>query len=98
VKDHYLGWLARARPDLVPRHERLFSRGAYQPKAERARLAEIAASVIEDRFGATGARPEDRHWRRQTHVDQCPEQGRTDDGDRNGERSGTIPVQLRFMR
>ncbi|MGH9047197.1 MAG: radical SAM protein [Acidimicrobiales bacterium] len=46
VKEHYLSWLASARPDLVARHERLFSEGAYQPKAERARLARLVSALV----------------------------------------------------
>jgi DNA repair photolyase len=39
VRDVFMGWLRDARPDLVPRYEELYARGAYAPKAERERLA-----------------------------------------------------------
>jgi DNA repair photolyase len=39
VRDVFMGWLREARPDLVPRYEELYARGAYAPKAERERLA-----------------------------------------------------------
>lgn len=48
VKAHYIGWLSEAHPSLVARHERLFSQGAYQPKAERSRVARLVASIAPD--------------------------------------------------
>ena len=41
VRDVFFGWLAEKRPDLIPRYERLYSRGAYLPSAERKRLASL---------------------------------------------------------
>ena len=37
----FMGWLRYARPDLVPRYEELYARGAYAPKAERERLSAL---------------------------------------------------------
>ena len=42
VKDLWWEWLRENRPDLIPRYERLYARGAYAPKAERERLAALA--------------------------------------------------------
>ena len=42
VRQIFMEWLASYRPDLVPRYERLYARGAYAPKAERARIAALA--------------------------------------------------------
>jgi DNA repair photolyase len=42
VRDVFLEWLRSYRPDLVPRYERLYSRGAYMSPAERQRLQELA--------------------------------------------------------
>ena len=53
VKEHFMGWLATARPDLVPLYERRFRRGSYQPKAEQARLAAVVADVVKRRGGGT---------------------------------------------
>ncbi len=39
VRDIFMDWLRSQRPDLVPRYERLYARGAYAPKEERERLA-----------------------------------------------------------
>jgi hypothetical protein len=36
-----MGWLRDARQDLVDRYERLYARGAYASKAERARLTAL---------------------------------------------------------
>ena len=33
VKEHYLGWLAEARPDLLTRYDQTYGRRAYAPKA-----------------------------------------------------------------
>ena len=41
VRDIVMDWLRSYRPDLVPRYESLYARGAYAPKAERERLARL---------------------------------------------------------
>jgi len=41
VRDVFMGWLREARPDLVERYERIYARGAYADKAERARLQRL---------------------------------------------------------
>jgi DNA repair photolyase len=45
VREHYLKWLASARPDLVSLYAERFKRGSYQPAAEQHRLSEIVRSV-----------------------------------------------------
>ena len=39
VRGVFMDWLRSYRPDLVPRYEALYARGAYAPKAERERLS-----------------------------------------------------------
>ena len=39
VREIWFDWLRQYRPDLVPRYEELYRRGAYMPAAERERLA-----------------------------------------------------------
>src|SRR3954466_6166760 len=39
VRDIWFDWLRAHRPDLIPRYEKLYARGAYAPAAERERLA-----------------------------------------------------------
>ena len=39
VREIWFDWLRQYRPDLVPRYERLYRRGAYMPAEERERLA-----------------------------------------------------------
>jgi DNA repair photolyase len=41
VRDIVMDWLRSYRPDLVPRYESLYSRGAYAPKAERERMSRL---------------------------------------------------------
>jgi DNA repair photolyase len=41
VRDVFMGWLRSQRPDLVPRYERLYRKGAYAPVGERRRLAKL---------------------------------------------------------
>jgi DNA repair photolyase len=52
VRDIFFDWLRTHRPDLVPRYERIYSRGAYAAPGERRRLQDLV-------HGAAG-RPE-RH-------------------------------------
>ena len=42
VKEIWFDWLRGHRPDLVPRYEKLYPRGAYLPKAEKERLSALA--------------------------------------------------------
>ena len=44
VRDVFFDWLRSYRPDLVPRYEALYARGAYAPQAERDRLAQLVRS------------------------------------------------------
>jgi DNA repair photolyase len=39
VRDIWFDWLRQHRPDLIPRYEELYARGAYLPSAERDRLS-----------------------------------------------------------
>jgi DNA repair photolyase len=41
VRDIWFEWLEAYRPDLVPRYEQMYARGAYAPKQERARIQEL---------------------------------------------------------
>ena len=42
VRGIFFDWLRAHRPDLVPRYEQLYKRGAYAPPAERQRLQDLA--------------------------------------------------------
>lgn len=41
VRELWFDWLREHRPDLIPRYERLYARGAYAAPAERERLAAL---------------------------------------------------------
>jgi DNA repair photolyase len=41
VRDIWFDWLKAKRPDLLPRYEQLYARGAYLPKAESERLRRL---------------------------------------------------------
>jgi DNA repair photolyase len=41
VRQVFMDWLRSQRPDLVPRYEKLYRRGAYAPREERARLSKL---------------------------------------------------------
>jgi hypothetical protein len=42
VRGIFMQWLRAQRPDLVPRYQELYRRGAYAPRKERERLSRIA--------------------------------------------------------
>src|SRR5829696_3506106 len=44
VREIFFGWLREHRPDLIPRYERLYSRGAYVPEAERRTIERSAGA------------------------------------------------------
>jgi DNA repair photolyase len=41
VREIWFDWLRQHRPDLIPRYEELYERGAYLPSAERERLSRM---------------------------------------------------------
>src|SRR3954447_10858819 len=50
VRDIWFDWLKAKRPDLVPRYEQLYARGAYLPKREQERLSRmVGQSTVERR-------------------------------------------------
>jgi DNA repair photolyase len=51
VREIFFDWLRSYRPDLVPRYERLYARGAYVPERER-RAIERAAGLPRSRLRA----------------------------------------------
>ena len=47
VKDIVMDWLESYRPDLIPRYESLYGRGAYAPTAERDRMSALVHDTWE---------------------------------------------------
>jgi DNA repair photolyase len=45
VKEHYLGWLADAHPELLEQHQRLY-RGSYAPARERERVTQLVRDLV----------------------------------------------------
>jgi DNA repair photolyase len=41
VRQVFMGWLSEQRPDLVPRYQELYRKGAYAPADERKRLSQL---------------------------------------------------------
>jgi DNA repair photolyase len=83
VKEIWFDWLRENRPDLLPRYEELYARGAYLPSAESKRLTALIGSP------QAGDRPR-RRWRgrRDTKVSTEP-RDRPDEGTERGR--GTQP-------
>jgi DNA repair photolyase len=48
VKDIWFEWLQAYRPDLLPRYERMYARGAYAPRSERERISELVRDARRD--------------------------------------------------
>jgi DNA repair photolyase len=48
VKDIWFEWLEAYRPDLIPRYEQMYARGAYAPKAERERIMNLVRDARQD--------------------------------------------------
>lgn len=62
VRGIFMDWLRSHRPDLVPRYEKLYARGAYAPKAERSRLSDLVRHARARIVGFPRERPPMR-WR-----------------------------------
>src|SRR4051794_6646369 len=48
VRDIWFEWLEAYRPDLLPRYEQLYARGAYAPKRERERIQDLVRGARPD--------------------------------------------------
>jgi DNA repair photolyase len=73
AREWYMGWLADHHPDLVTRYEKLYSRGAYAPKAYQ---EEITGRVhdLARRFGIGRAEPREARRFRASAAPVRPEQ------------------------
>jgi DNA repair photolyase len=67
VRDLWFDWLRDNRPDLIPRYQKLYARGAYATRAERDRLARLVGSeeserrrYLRDRVSLPQAPPRER--------------------------------------
>ena len=60
VRGVFMDWLRSYRPDLVPRYEALYARGAYAPQAERERLARLIREGRDRVHERTGRQPGER--------------------------------------
>ena len=65
VREVFFDWLRSQRPDLVPRYEQLYSRGAYAPPAERQRLQDLARPRSPVLAATLSARPRPGRSRRE---------------------------------
>ncbi|MHB1987231.1 MAG: radical SAM protein [Acidimicrobiales bacterium] len=72
VKEHYLAWLSRERPDLRDLYDRRFGRRSYQNEAEQHRITRLLRAAFE---GAGGLQPvlDSGSWR-WTGLGQAPPQ------------------------
>ncbi|HYH60070.1 MAG TPA: radical SAM protein [Thermoleophilaceae bacterium] len=62
VRDIVMDWLRSYRPDLIPRYEQLYSRGAYAPALEKERIS----SLVRDTWAKVA--PDRRPPRRWDHA------------------------------
>jgi DNA repair photolyase len=70
VRAVFFDWLRQHRPDLLPRYERLYARGAYLPQAERKRIAAVVAGARRRAAAGSGGPP--RGIRPPTGRDPAP--------------------------
>jgi DNA repair photolyase len=61
VKEVFMSWLSAARPDLVPRYERLYEGRAYAPNSERNRIGSLVRPT-------KPPRSKDRRYRRRDQL------------------------------
>jgi DNA repair photolyase len=90
----FIDWLREHRPELVPRYEQLYRRGAYAPVQERRRLAALVDGRAELAYqrrlkrGARGPRGEAHDEERGGAHDE--ERGRAREGERRGATQQTL--------
>jgi DNA repair photolyase len=84
VRGIWFDWLRQYRPDLVPRYEALYARGAYLPRPEQERLSGLARGG-RDTGGARPIRDE---------ASGGPNRGRAASGPAGPRRPGSDPAEL----
>jgi DNA repair photolyase len=57
VREHFMGWLARERPDLVALYERRFGPRAYQAKTVQRELNDLVAGIVAEHGPRRNGRP-----------------------------------------
>jgi DNA repair photolyase len=72
VRGIFMDWLRSQRPDLVPRYEELYARGAYAQKAERERLGRLVWRGQSRLAGYVRERP-NMDWRPHDRKEVKPE-------------------------
>jgi DNA repair photolyase len=72
VRGIFMDWLRSQRPDLVPRYEELYARGAYAQKAERERLGRLVWRGQSRLAGYVRDRP-NMDWRPRDRGEAKPE-------------------------
>ena len=81
VREVFFDWLREHRPDLLPRYEELYRRGAYLPEAQRREIERAA--------GAPWARPRLRRSAPEARASREPPAGRSSATERErAERGG----------
>ena len=83
VREIWFDWLRQYRPDLVPRYEALYARGAYLPRPEQERLSRMA------RGGRDGAAPARSGTRLASPTAKAPGAAPRGRGRRRQPRGGT---------
>jgi hypothetical protein len=75
VKEVFMSWLSAARPDLVPRYDRLYEGRAYAPNAERKRIGSLvrAPNLSDDPRYSRRARLAARRKRRAEEAEDAAE-------------------------
>jgi len=67
VREHYMDWLERARPDLVADHERRYA-GAYASRRSQQALSALVGAMV----ARHGGRTSDPAWARAVDTDRPP--------------------------
>ena len=62
VREHWMGWLTEARPDLVPLYRARFANRAYQPDEDQARLTNLVRSLVVEAEGRHVERTDNRRF------------------------------------
>jgi DNA repair photolyase len=79
VKEVFMSWLSAARPDLVPRYEKLYEGRAYAPPAERNRIGALVRAPNRSRDPRYRRRDELAERRRRRDAEAKSEAERAED-------------------
>jgi len=93
VRDHWMGWLAGTRPDLVPLYRARFANRSYQPDDDQARLTNLVRTLVAEAQGRYAERTDSRRFMGHRSGHPGPTDARRPNPSQHPSRAARAPVE-----